>query len=149
MISETLNISVDKTSHSRLAEFKQQELKFGRQFSDHMFVADYRDGAWQDLRIEPYERISLSPATSALHYGQSIFEGMKGYRTDAGEITLFRYRDNMTRLNESAARMCMPEIPEELFTEALFRLIDIDREWVPGQAGSSLYIRPFVFATDE
>lgn len=149
MISETLNIAINKTTQSRLAEFQQQELKFGRQFSDHMFVADYSDGAWGQLRIEPYQHITLSPATSALHYGQSIFEGMKGYRSASGEISLFRYEENMRRLNESAARMCMPDIPEDLFTEALFSLINLDRDWVPGTEGASLYIRPFVFATDE
>jgi len=149
MISDTLNIAIQKTAHSRLAEFRQQELKFGRQFSDHMFVADYRDGQWQDLRIEPYANLNLSPATSALHYGQSIFEGMKGYRAVNGDVQLFRYDANMKRLNDSARRMCMPEIPEELFTEALFRLLDLDREWIPNGDGESLYIRPFVFATDE
>lgn len=149
MISDTLSIAIEKTGNSRLSEFDQNNLKFGRQFADHMFVADYSDGKWNELRIVPFQNFSMNPATSALHYGQSIFEGMKGYRTENNEVLLFRWEDNAKRLNASAHRMCMPELPVEMFREALFRLIDIDRDWVPSVEGSSLYIRPFMFATDQ
>jgi branched-chain amino acid aminotransferase len=124
-------------------------VQFGKVFADHMFVAEYTDGKWQNLSIQPYGDISLSPALSALHYGQSIFEGMKAYKNLDGEALLFRPLDNIKRLNFSAARMCMPEIPENIFMEGLKKLVDIDRDWIPTKDGSSLYIRPFMFATDD
>jgi len=113
-----------------------------------MFVADYDGKNWTDLRIEPYSQIQLSPATSALHYGQAIFEGMKAFSA-SGEVWLFRPKENWKRLNTSAKRMVMPELPEDIFMQGLTALVDIDRQWVPGTDGSSLYIRPFMFATDE
>ncbi len=143
------DIKVTKTNRSRISEVDFENLPFGRVFSDHMFIADYKDGQWQQLRIVPFEPIPTHPAISALHYGQSIFEGMKAFRTDAGEIQVFRPDQNAARLNRSAIRMAMPELPVDLFIQAMDQLISIDQAWVPQTEGSSLYIRPFMFATDE
>jgi len=148
MTAETLHVEIKQTEKSRLPEVDFTNLGFGRIMSDHMFIADYRDGQWQDLRIAPYGDLSLSPATAALHYGQAIFEGMKAYKNDAGDTLLFRAIDNWKRLNQSAERMCMPAIPEEIFMEGLTELIRLDSAWVPSGEGCALYIRPFMFATD-
>lgn len=144
-----VSIKVTKTEQSRISTIDFNNIPFGRVFSDHMFIADYVDGAWRDPRIVPFGPISVHPATSALHYGQSIFEGLKAYRTVDGSAQLFRPIDNWARMNRSANRMAMPEIPEDLFMEGLTQLMEIDQAWVPDSAGSSLYIRPFMFATDE
>ncbi|MFC0263337.1 branched-chain amino acid aminotransferase [Fontibacter flavus] len=145
----TLQINITKTSKSRLQETDFDNLVFGKSISDHMFVADYKNGEWTDLRIEPYAPLHLMPANSTLHYGQSIFEGMKAYKNEAGEVLLFRADANQKRLNESAVRMCIPEIPAEIFMEGLTTLLDLDRAWIPNKLGHSLYIRPFIFATDD
>ena len=141
-------IRTQPTTASRLAEQDFDHLEFGKVFSDHMFVVDYRDGEWHDAQVLPYGELSVSPANSALHYGQAIFEGMKAYHQADGSVALFRPLDNWNRLNKSAERMCMPTIPEELFMQGLRELIRLDAGWVPTFAGSSLYIRPFMFATD-
>ncbi|MCS6832800.1 MAG: branched-chain amino acid aminotransferase, partial [Flammeovirgaceae bacterium] len=118
--------------------------------SDHMFEVEFKEGTWQNARIVPYENFSLSPATSALHYGQSIFEGLKAYKSETEDkILIFRPQENARRMQNSAVRLCMPPLPEQIFMEGLHQLIDIDRNWVPSKAGCSLYIRPFMFATDE
>lgn len=143
------NIDIRLTANSRIDQLEEGLQKFGRIFSDHMFVVEYRDGKWNDARIVPYENLSLSPATSAIHYGQSIFEGMKAYKNEAGETLIFRPKDNIKRLNISAERMCMPAVPEDLFYEGLMQLLKIDNNWVSAKEGASLYIRPFMFATDE
>lgn len=148
MTSGTLQIEVKQTDKSRLQEVDFNNLVFGRTMSDHMFIADYRDGQWQNSRIVPYGDLSLSPATAALHYGQAIFEGMKAYKNDDGDILLFRAIDNWKRLNKSAERMCMPMIPEEIFMEGLTELVRLDSAWVPSQEGCALYVRPYMFATD-
>ncbi|MET4074938.1 branched-chain amino acid aminotransferase [Hymenobacter sp. UYCo722] len=145
---DTLTIHTQPTTESRLATQDFDHLEFGKAFSDHMFVVDYRDGEWQDAQILPYGDIPVSPANSALHYGQAIFEGMKAYHQADGGVALFRPLDNWARLNASAERMCMPTMPEELFMQGLRELIKLDAGWVPTFAGSSLYIRPFMFATD-
>ena len=137
------------TTHSRIQDVDFNHLKFGKYFSDHMFVADYDNGNWKNIALKPYGRLNLAPSTTALHYGQSIFEGMKAYRSPEGHPLLFRPEENWKRMNLSAKRMCMPEIPAEIFLEGLRSLISLDREWVPSQEGSSLYIRPFLYATDE
>ena len=144
----SLAIPVQKTAKSKLPGTDFSNLVFGKTISDHMFVADYIDGEWTDLRIEPYGPLNLHPANAALHYGQSIFEGMKAYKNDKGEILVFRGDANAKRMNESAARMCMPAIPEEIFMEGLLHLLDLDRNWVPSGKGSSLYVRPYMFAMD-
>lgn len=144
-----MKITLQKTTESRLATVDFSHLPFGKIKSDHMFVVDYYDGAWQDARIVPFGPIPLSPATSALHYGQAIFEGMKAHLNEDGTPLLFRPQDNLKRMNDSARRMCMPELPEALFMDGLSQLVALDREWIPQAEGNSLYIRPFMFATDD
>ena len=149
MITTHPSIRVNKVKQSRLSEVDFDNLPFGRIFSDHLLVIDYVNGAWQQAQIMPYSSILLSPATSALHYGQSIFEGMKAHRdVNSNDVLLFRPERNAERLNRSARRMGMPEIPTELFVESLTELVALDRKWVPNRPDSSLYLRPFMFATD-
>ena len=145
----TLDFPVTKTTNSKLATVDFSNLVFGKTISDHMFVADYKNGEWSDLRIEPYMPLHLNPANATLHYGQSIFEGMKAYKNSTDEIIVFRGDANWKRLNESAERMCMPSLPKEIFMEGLIQLLDLDRAWVPTAKGASLYVRPFMFATDD
>ncbi|MBX3103305.1 MAG: branched-chain amino acid aminotransferase [Bacteroidetes bacterium] len=145
---KSLNIGVEKTAHSRLGEKDFTQLPFGSVFSDHMFVVNYADGQWQNPRIMPFGDVSMSPSISAIHYGQSIFEGMKAYRDKAGRVNIFRIKDHLVRLNRSAERLCMPQIPEDVFTEGLKQLVALDQNWVPTTAGSALYLRPIFFATD-
>lgn len=124
-------------------------LGFGKIFTDHMFIVDYstKEG-WHDGRIVPYEPITLDPASKVFHYGQAIFEGLKAYITVDGDALLFRPDRNFARLNHSAERLCIPAIDEAYALEALKQLVDVDREWIPTEAGTSLYIRPFVIATE-
>ncbi|GAB2692636.1 branched-chain-amino-acid aminotransferase 2 [Hymenobacter frigidus] len=145
---DLLPIRTQRTTAPRLAPLEADHLEFGKLFSDHMFVVDFHDGEWQDAQIVPYGDMAVSPANSALHYGQSIFEGMKAYPQADGGVALFRPLDNWARLNTSAERMCMPTIPEELFMQGLSELIRLDSGWVPTGTGGALYIRPFMFATD-
>ncbi|MEJ8758201.1 branched-chain amino acid aminotransferase [Pontibacter sp. H259] len=147
--TDTLSIATQPVTTSRISELDFNNIEFGKIFSDHMLVADFKDGAWQNPEIMPYGNMSLSPATSAIHYGQAIFEGMKAYRSVDGDILLFRPYDNFRRLNISAERMCIPEIPEEIFMQGLEQLLRLDAAWVPPTPGSALYIRPFMFATDD
>lgn len=146
---DTVSIKVQKTSQSRISELDFNNLAFGKVFSDHMFIVDFKNNQWGDARIVPYGPVMMSPSTSALHYGQAIFEGMKAYKNDKGEIAMFRPLDNHKRINISAERMCMPAIPQEYFLEGLKQLIKMDEAWIPTAAGSSLYIRPFIIGTDE
>jgi branched-chain amino acid aminotransferase len=146
---ETLKIQIEKSPRSRIGEVDFANLPFGKVFTDHMFIADYRNGEWRNSRIVPYGYIPMSPATPAIHYGQAIFEGQKAYRGEGNEILVFRPYDNWKRLNISAHRMCMPELPEEIFMEGLNTLLDLDRAWVPSTEGSSLYLRPFMFSSEE
>ncbi|MEM7161098.1 MAG: branched-chain amino acid aminotransferase [Bacteroidota bacterium] len=148
MIVEDTEIEVIETSNSRLSQVDFDSIPFGRVFSDHMFQMDYENGEWTNISICPYGPIPMAPSASVLHYGQAIFEGMKAYKTEDGKVGLFRPRENAKRLNESAVRMCMPEIPVDLFIEGLSKLIQMDHNWIPQKRGSSLYIRPFMFATD-
>lgn len=145
----TQHISIHRVQESRLAEVDFASIPFGKIYTDHMFIADYRNGEWKNFRIVPYGYMPISPATPALHYGQAIFEGMKAFRGPDGEGLVFRPHDNWMRMNISGERMCMPHIPEELFMDSLFALIDLDRNWIPAVDGSSLYIRPFMFSADE
>jgi len=142
-------IDIHTTNQSRLNELDFANIPFGKVFSDHMFIADYRDGKWQNCRIEPYGRLSISPAMSGLHYGQEIFEGMKAFKDQEGNPQLFRPEMNVNRFNRSAKRMAMPDVPDELFLEAMKKLVALDKDWVPTGEESALYIRPFMFATDE
>ena len=128
---------------------EDSKLGFGQYFTDHMFSMDYSEGkGWHDARIEPYAEISLLPAAMVFHYGQAIFEGLKAYRTPEGKIQLFRARDNFARFNRSARGMCMPEVDADFVMQALKKLILVEKDWVPGSDGTSLYIRPTMIATD-
>ena len=147
-MTETLEIPISKTNNSRLAEVDFDNLQFGKVMSDHMLIAEYENGQWENPRIVPYGELSLLPAISALHYGQAIFEGMKAYRMENGEVAIFRPEANLERFNLSAERMCMPAIPSEIFISGLEELIKLDAAWAPTGSGNSLYIRPFMFATD-
>lgn len=147
MIDAALDISLTKTKQSRLAEVDFSNIGFGKHYSDHMFVADYKGGEWTNLSIIPYGDIALSPANSALHYGQSIFEGLKAYKNNADEIVLFRPDRNWDRMNKSAERMMMAQLPKEVFMDGLKQLLQLDANWVPSLP-NSLYVRPFMFATD-
>jgi branched-chain amino acid aminotransferase len=142
-------INVKLTENSRLAGLDFNNIPFGKTFSDHMFIVDYADGEWRDAQIVPFGNTSLHPANLAIHYGQSFFEGMKASKMLDGTPALFRTDMHIQRLNASARRLCMPELPYELFIQALETLIDIDRDWIPPAEGSTLYIRPFMYATDE
>ena len=125
------------------------ELGFGRHFSDHMFLMDYHTSkGWHNARIIPYQPLSLDPSSTVFHYGVEIFEGMKAYRTKNGDVQLFRPYENAKRFNRSAERMTLPHLDEELFVQAVETLVDLDKEWVPSKEGTSLYIRPFMFAND-
>src|SRR5690606_38265566 len=125
----TTAIRVEQTRQSRLPQVDFNNLKFGQIFSDHMLVADYANGGWQDVRIEPYGDLSLSPATSAIHYGQSIFEGLKAYKFSDGTVSVFRPDQNRQRFNKSATRLEMPALSEELFIGGIKALLDLDRDW--------------------
>jgi branched-chain amino acid aminotransferase len=146
---DTQKISIQKVKESRVHEVDFANIPFGKIYTDHMFMADFRNGEWNNFRVMPYGYMPISPATPALHYGQSIFEGMKALKNAAGEALVFRPLDNWRRMNVSAERMCMPHLPEELFMEGLSTMIDLDRNWIPEGEGSSLYIRPFMFSADE
>ncbi len=126
-----------------------KELQFGKVFTDHMFIADYsEDKGWFDHRVVPYEPLTLDPAAIIFHYGQTVFEGLKAYLGEDGTIRLFRPEQNMRRMNQSSTRLCMPQIDEEMALEALKQLLKVDKDWIPGEAGTSLYIRPFMIATE-
>jgi branched-chain amino acid aminotransferase len=140
---------VQKTANSRLKEVDFRNLHFGHIFSDHMLVADYEDGAWREVQIMPFAPLVLSPANLALHYGQSIFEGIKAYKNTQGEVAVFRPDKNYERFLLSSERMAMPAVPREIFLDGMMQLVGLDRDWVPSQEGSSLYIRPVMFAMDD
>ena len=143
-----MQLTVQKTSRPK-AKPDQNNLSFGTQFTDHMFNMDYNpDKGWYDPRIEPYAPIVLDPATMVLHYGQGIFEGLKAYRTKDERILLFRPMENMKRMNYSARKLCMPEFDGNFVLGALKELVTLEKEWVPGAEGTSLYIRPTMIATD-
>ena len=142
-------IKTEKVKNSRLPEVDFTNIPFGRVFTDHMLVADYANGEWQEAHIMPFQDLRMSPATTVLHYGQEIFEGLKAYRDAEGNPYLFRPHENFRRFNISADRMVMPQIPKEIFMDGLRELVNLDRDWIPDTEGGSLYIRPFMIATDE
>lgn len=146
---KTSMIQLEQSAQEGWRETDFNHLAFGHTATDHMFVADYKQNAWSEARIVPYARMELSPFTSALHYGQTVFEGLKAYRQADGRISIFRPKDHAKRFNRSLKRMCMPAVPEDLFMEALNKLIDQEQHWVSDVEGTSLYIRPFMFATDD
>ncbi len=148
MATLTPGIAVERTKNSRISEIDFKNLEFGHHLSDHMLVVDYDKGQWNTPRITPYADIRMSPAMLSLHYGQSVFEGMKAFRTKSGDINIFRPQKHLARLNRSLERMVMPPVPEELFMAGLEALIQVDQQWVPDEDGATLYIRPLVFATE-
>lgn len=143
-----LDIPVKQTRQSAIKEVDWDKLGFGNHVSDHMFICRYKNGEWQQPEIQPFQNISLAPTTLALHYGQSVFEGMKAFRMQDDSINIFRIDRHHQRLNASLARMCMPVIPYDLFAAALHQLIEVDRDWVPQGEDKALYIRPLVFASE-
>lgn len=149
MSSAITAFPVRRAAQTKINSVDWDNLPFGKIFTDHMFVMEYANGTWQQGEIHPFGPIDMHPAMSAIHYGQSIFEGMKAYRNQTGEVVLFRPELNAHRFAESAARMCMPAVPEELFLEAIKQLVAVDQAWVTDKEGYALYIRPFMFATDE
>jgi len=149
MSTSALSFAVKKVEESRIHQIDWDNLAFGKSFSDHMFMMEYAQGEWKQARIVPFEPIPMHPAMSAIHYGQSIFEGLKAYRGKNGKIAIFRPDMNAKRFAESANRMCMPPVPEDIFLEAIRQLVNLDQNWVIERPGYSLYIRPFLFATDE
>ncbi|MBQ8831651.1 MAG: branched-chain amino acid aminotransferase [Oscillospiraceae bacterium] len=143
-----LDIKIEKTACPK-EKPESSTLGFGKKFSDHMFVMEYKEGeGWKNPRIIPFGNISLSPASTVFHYGAEIFEGMKAYRTPEGKIQLFRPYENAKRMNNSAERICLPEIPEEDFVQALVELVKLEADWVPSEPETSLYLRPFTIAND-
>ena len=141
-------------SITRAAELKAKPdsstLGFGKIFTDHMFIMDYsQEKGWHDARIVPFGPFPIHPASTVLHYGSEIFEGLKAYRTADGSVQLFRPMENIRRLNSSAERLCLPEIPEDLALEVLTKFVDFEKDWTPSAPGTSLYIRPFLFGNDE
>ncbi len=143
-----MEISITRTTTPK-AKPDVNGIPFGTYFSDHMFLMNYDAGkGWHDPRIVPYGPLALEPSAMVFHYAQEIFEGMKAYRTDDGSIQLFRPTENIARMNNSADRLCIPRVPEDIFLEALKKLVQVDADWVPSEPYTSLYIRPFIIATD-
>lgn len=140
-------IEVTKTKTSKIKDVDFNNLSFGSVFSDHMLVCDYENGQWSVPKIMPYQAISLDPSSKIFHYGQSVFEGLKAYKDSQGDVFLFRPQDNCKRLNISSKRLAIPELPEAYFMDGLKKLLEVDKDWIPSKEGSSLYIRPFIFAT--
>ncbi len=141
------DIKVTRTKNSKLSSIDFNNLAFGQVFSDHMLVCDYKDGKWQIPEIIPYSPITLDPSAKIFHYGQSIFEGMKAYKDTKEDVFMFRPMENVKRLNVSAKRLAIPEVPEDYFFEGLKALLEVEKDWIPTNEGSSLYIRPFIFAS--
>ncbi len=145
-----LDIKIVKTTAPKAKPAPGEKLGFGHVFTDHMFVMNYTEGkGWHDPRIVPFDRISLSPAAMVYHYGQEMFEGLKAYKDEQGNAYLFRPDMNAKRANASNDRLCIPRIPEEDFVQAIEEVVKVDKDWIPTDPGTSLYIRPFVIATDE
>ena len=142
-------MKISKVSVSRIHETNFTDLKFGTVFSDHMLICMYRDGKWGELEIKPYGPLDMNPGSQILHYGQAVFEGMKAFKNDSDEVLLFRKEENYRRLNKSAVRLSIPEIPKEIFMNGLDSLLSIDSDWCKKEDGYSLYIRPVIFASSE
>ncbi|MGL4632540.1 MAG: branched-chain amino acid aminotransferase [Leadbetterella sp.] len=149
MTTEAIKINITPTEKSRISEFDNNNIVFGSLFTDHMLVADFEDGVWKKAEIVPFGNLSFNPAISSLHYGQAIFEGMKAFKNSSGDVLMFRPLENFKRFNISAERMSMPAVPEEIFIGGLEALLKLDKAWVPTGEDNSLYLRPFMFASDE
>ena len=145
-----LDIKITKTQTPKEKPKKDEALGFGKIFTDHMFVMNYTEGkGWYNPRVVPFENLSLSPAAMVFHYGQEMFEGLKAYKGDDGKTYLFRPDMNAKRTNATNERLCIPKIPEEDFVQAVKTVVKVDEDWIPTEKGTSLYIRPFIIATDE
>lgn len=141
-------VKITKVNQSKIKDFDFENIQFGRTFTDHMFVCNYKDGTWQQPEIVPYAPIQLDPSAKVFHYGQAVFEGMKAYKDENGDAFLFRPDDNFNRINKSAERLAMPSFPKEYFDEGLHELLKLDKDWIKAGDGNALYIRPFIFATE-
>ncbi|TPN84672.1 branched-chain amino acid aminotransferase [Aquimarina algicola] len=140
-------LEINKVSTSKIDQVDFDNLNFGSVFTDHMFVCDYKNGAWQTPKIVPYGPLTLDPSARVFHYGQAVFEGMKAYKDDHGDTYLFRPDENFKRINKSSERLAIPEFPEDYFFEGLNTLLKLEDAWIKPGVGNSLYIRPFVIAT--
>ena len=144
-----MEISITKTTAPKVKP-EDSTLGFGKFFTDHMFMMDFsREEGWHDARIIPFANISLHPASTVLHYGSEIFEGLKAYRRADGKVQLFRPMENIRRMNSSADRLCLPQIPEDMALEVLTKFVELEQDWTPSAEGTSLYLRPFMFGNDE
>lgn len=141
-------IVVVKSETTKIDSVDFSNLVFGRVFTDHMFVCDFKDGKWQTPQIMPYQAMSIEPSARVFHYGQAVFEGMKAYKDENGKIFLFRPEQNFNRINKSAARLAMPEFPKDYFFKGIEALLKLDSDWIKPGIGNSLYVRPFVIATE-
>ncbi len=142
------DIRITKAATSKIATFDFENLKFGAKFTDHMLVCEYKNNAWQQVEIKPYAPLELDPSARIFHYGQAIFEGMKAYKDEKDEVWMFRPDQNFERFNKSAVRLAMPEIDENRFIGGLKALLNVEKDWVKKGQGNSLYIRPFMIATE-
>lgn len=144
-----MDIKIIKTTTPKQKPTDESKLGFGQIFSDHMFIMDYEDGEWKDARIVPFEDLKYSPGCAVFHYGCEIFEGLKAYRRADGEVQLFRPIENVRRMNNSAERICLPQMKEEDMLEAIEKFVEVEKDWVPSSEGTSLYLRPFMLGVDE
>ena len=146
---QTTTLQITKCESSKIDQVNFDELPFGEIFTDHMFICDYKNGAWSNPRIQPYQPLQIAPSARVFHYGQAIFEGMKAYKDDEGGVWLFRPDQNYERINKSAERMAMPLLPKDYFFEGLHELLRLDQEWIKPGIGNTLYVRPFMIASQE
>ena len=144
----TYEIDIVKSETTKIHDVDFSNLTFGRTFTDHMFYCDFENGEWQQPKIVPYQPMTIDPSARVFHYGQAVFEGMKAYKDDDGGVFLFRPDENFRRINKSAKRLAIPEFPEAYFFEGLTTLLKMDKAWIKSGKGNSLYIRPFVIATE-
>lgn len=142
-------LRITKVERSKLNDIPLENIPFGKYFTDHMLEADYENGEWKNVEIKPYQPLVMSPSVAALHYGQAIFEGIKAYKDAKGDAYIFRPIDNYKRFNVSAERMEMPAVPEDIFMEGMRQLIELDKNWIPNKPDHALYIRPFMFSSEE
>jgi branched-chain amino acid aminotransferase len=145
----TATFKITRSTESKLSSINLENIPFGKYFTDHMLEVDYENGEWKTPAIKPYQPLMFEPSLAVFHYGQAIFEGIKAYQDEAGNINIFRPYDNYQRFNTSALRMQMPEVPEAIFMDGMRQLIAVDKAWMPQKENHSLYIRPFMISTDE
>ena len=141
-------LTVNPVKNSKIESVDFENLPFGKVFTDHIFSCDFKDGKWQNPTIEPYAPLTLDPSARVFHYGQAVFEGMKAYKDANDDIFMFRPEDNFNRINISASRLAMPEFPKDFFFEGMEQLLLLEKEWIKKGDGNSLYLRPFVIATE-